>query len=58
MPDASTDKIVDFIDTICNDKIEPYIDKSFEELAEYMKSYRQKMIMKREVIAEKGIWTS
>ena len=56
--DASTDKIVDFIDTICNDKIEPYIDKSFEELAEYMNSYRQKMIMKREVIAEKGIWTS
>ena len=58
MGESPKEKIVDFIDKICSEKIEPFIDKCYDELAEYMNSYRQKMIMKREVIAEKGIWTS
>ena len=32
--------------------------KSFEKLAKYVHAYEQKMIMKREVIANKGIWTA
>jgi hypothetical protein len=40
------------------DKIEPYINKVYQELGEYMNVYAQKMQMAREVIADKGIWTA
>jgi DNA polymerase elongation subunit (family B) len=52
------EKIVDFIDKACSEKIEPFIDRSFEELAVKMNAYAQKMFMKREVIADTGIWTA
>ena len=51
-------KIVDFLDKVATDKIEPFIDKSYQELADYVNAYEQKMQMKREVIADKGIWTA
>jgi len=34
------------------------IDKSFENLAKYVNAYEQKMYMKREAIANKGIWVA
>ena len=34
------------------------IDNSFDKLAKYVNAFEQKMIMKREVIANKGIWTA
>ena len=49
---------VKFLDQICTDKIEPFIDGKYAELAEYVNAYEQKMVMKREVIADKGIWTA
>ena len=49
---------IDFLNTIANEKIEPYIEKSYQQLADYTSAYEQKMIMKREVIADKGIWTA
>jgi DNA polymerase elongation subunit (family B) len=55
---AQIEKIVDFIDKACTEKIEPFIDKSYQELADYMNAFDQKMQMKREVIANKGIWTA
>jgi hypothetical protein len=51
-------KVIRFMDKICEDKIQPYIDKSYEELAEYVKAYAQKMQMKREGLSDKGIWTA
>jgi DNA polymerase elongation subunit (family B) len=51
-------KVIDFMDRVCKDKIEPHIDKSFKELAEYVHGYAQKMQMKREALADKGIWTA
>jgi DNA polymerase elongation subunit (family B) len=51
-------KIVNFLDTICKEKIEPYIEKSYQELADYVNAYAQKMHMKRECIADRGIWTA
>jgi DNA polymerase elongation subunit (family B) len=51
-------KVIDFMDKVCEDKIQPYIDKSFNELAEYVHGYAQKMQMKREALADKGIWTA
>ena len=49
---------VDFLDTIAKEKIEPFINKSYQELADYTHAFDQKMFMKREVIADKGIWTA
>jgi DNA polymerase elongation subunit (family B) len=53
---TDTAKIVDMIDQFCEQKIQKMINKSYEELARYMNAYQQKMFMKRETIAEKGIW--
>jgi len=52
------EKIVSFLDTICEEKFEPFIDESYKELADYVNAYDQKMFMKRENIAERGIWTA
>tara|TARA_Y100000114_G_scaffold40792_1_gene36321 strand:- start:191 stop:2665 length:2475 start_codon:yes stop_codon:yes gene_type:complete len=49
---------IDFLDTIAKEKVEPFIDQSYQELANYLHAYEQKMQMKREVIADKGIWTA
>jgi DNA polymerase elongation subunit (family B) len=50
--------VVALLDKICQDKLEPYIDKSYENLANYVSAYEQKMQMKRENIADRGIWTA
>ncbi len=51
-------KIVELLNKVCKDKLEPFIDSSYEELASYVSAYDQKMIMKRENIADRGIWTA
>ena len=50
--------IVTFLNKICEMEFEPYIDSSYEELATYVNAYDQKMQMKRENIADRGIWTA
>jgi DNA polymerase elongation subunit (family B) len=56
----SSDKvaIVGLLDKICEDKFEPYIDQCYQNLANYVSAYDQKMQMKRENIADRGIWTA
>ena len=54
----NTEKIVAFLDSVAKNKIEPFMDKSYQELHQYVNSYEQKMQMAREVIADKGIWTA
>ena len=56
--EVSQEKVVNFLDKACKEKIEPFIDKSYQELAEYTNAYEQKMFMKRENIAARGIWTA
>jgi len=51
-------KIVKALDQFCAQKLEPFIDKSYQELAKYMNVFEHKMVMKREAIADKGIWTA
>jgi DNA polymerase elongation subunit (family B) len=53
-----TDRVVKFLDDVAEKKIEPFIDKSYQDLADLMNAYEQKMFMKREAIADKGIWTA
>lgn len=48
--------IIGAIDAFCKLKIQPYMDKCYQELADMMNAYQQKMKMKRETIANKGIW--
>jgi len=56
--ETDTVKIINFLDKVAQQKIEPFIDKSYQELADTMNAYDQKMFMAREVIADKGIWTA
>jgi DNA polymerase elongation subunit (family B) len=49
---------ISFMDKICETKIEPFINSSYNDLAIYVKAYAQKMQMKREALADKGIWTA
>ena len=51
-------KAIDFMDKVCEDKIQPYIDKSYQELADYVHAFAQKMQMKREGLSDKGLWTA
>jgi DNA polymerase elongation subunit (family B) len=55
---APTGKIIEFMDKVCEEKIQPYIDKSYQELASYVHAFDQKMQMKREALANKGFWTA
>jgi len=53
-----TQKVIEFMDRVCEDKLQPYIDKSYKELADYVHAYAQKMQMKREGLSDKGVWTA
>ena len=56
--EKTTEGIVSFLDKVCKVELEKYIEGCYQELAEYVNAYDQKMQMKRENIAERGIWTA
>lgn len=56
--DPDTETVVQFLDNIARQKIEPVIDQYYQDLADTLNAYEQKMFMKREAIADKGIWTA
>jgi DNA polymerase elongation subunit (family B) len=56
--EKTTQSIVSFLDKVCKMELEKYIEGCYEELATYVNAYDQKMQMKRENIAERGIWTA
>lgn len=56
--EMTTEQTVKYIDKICTEALEPFIDKKYQELCDYVNGYAQKMKMKRECIADKGIWTA
>jgi hypothetical protein len=56
--DKTIDQKVNFIDKVAQQKIEPFIEKCFNELADYTNAFEQRMVMKREVISDKAIWTA
>jgi len=55
---TTNQSIVSFLNKICEMEFEKYITSSYETLANYVNAYDQKMFMKRENIAERGIWTA
>lgn len=54
----TTEEKIVFMDKTCEKVIQPFIDGGYQELAEYMNAYAQKMQMKREVLADKAIWVA
>lgn len=54
---ATNEEITEYLDKACQNIFEPFIDRSYDQLAVYTDAYEQKMKMKREAIADKGIWT-
>jgi DNA polymerase elongation subunit (family B) len=59
VPDGTpAEKTVDVLNKFCEGKIVPFIDASYDELSDYMNCMEKTLVMKRECIAEKGIWTA
>ena len=56
--EKTTESIVSFLNQVCEVELEKYITSSYETLASYVNAYDQKMFMKRENIADRGIWTA
>jgi len=56
--EKTTESIVSFLDKIAKVELEKYIEGCYQELADYVNAYAQKMQMKRENIADRGIWTA
>jgi len=52
------EEVVNFLDRLAKEKLEPFIGESYQALAKSMNAYDQKMFMAREAIADKGIWTA
>ena len=56
--DVDPKRVVTVLNQFCEDKIVPFIDSSYAELSEYLNCYEETLVMKRECIAERGIWTA
>ncbi len=56
--EKTTESVVSFLDKVASMELEKYIESSYQELATYVNAYDQKMQMKRENIADRGIWTA
>ena len=56
--EKTNEGVVTFLNKVCENEFEPFIESSYQALADYVSAYDQKMQMKRENIAERGIWTA
>jgi len=51
-------EVVEFLDKASEEIILPFIRKEYDKLAKMMNAYDNKMVMDRECIADKGVWTA
>ena len=56
--EKTNEGVIGFLNKVCENEFEPFIESSYETLAGYVNAYAQKMFMKRENIADRGIWTA
>ena len=49
---------IDFLDKVCAQNLEPVLEKSYNELFGMFGGIDNRMVMKREAIADKGLWTA
>ena len=55
---TDTEKAIEFMDKVCDGKLQDVIDNCYDNMADYVNAFQQKMVMKREVLADVGIWTA
>jgi DNA polymerase elongation subunit (family B) len=55
-PDTSKEDIVEFLDKLSKQWLEPFIEKTFDKLAKYTNAAEQNMFMNRELISDSAIW--
>lgn len=56
--ERTTEKCVAFIEKYCQNYLQKEINNCYSDIAEYTNAFQQKMRMKLESIASKGIWTA
>lgn len=49
-------EIIEFMNVVCRDKIHPVIVKTCEKIGQDLNVFKQKMSMKREILANRGMW--
>ena len=49
---------VNFLDEFGSKAIEPMLEKAFNDFSDKTNAYSRRMVMKREAIADRGIWTA
>lgn len=47
---------VKFLDKACSEKFEVVLEKAYADMFEKLQAYENRMVMKREAIADRGIW--
>lgn len=55
-PGKSESEITDLLDKIAKEKIQPFIAKAYDELADYLNAFNMEWFMKREAIASEVIF--
>lgn len=55
-PNKTEDELVDIMDKFCENNLQKVINDGYDELAEYVNAFEQKMFMDREVIATKAFF--
>lgn len=54
--DADKTKVVNFLDKMAKNVLEPEIEKLCQQASDYLHAAENRIVMKREVIADRGIW--
>ena len=49
---------IDFLDKVCEKDLEPVLEKSYDHLYQMLGGVSNRMVMKREAIADRGLWTA
>jgi len=55
---SDVQRVINFMDQVYRTKLKGVLEVGYQKLAEYTHAYAQKMSMKREALADKGIWTA
>lgn len=58
LPNKDRKRTTEFLDKFCREALNPFINKRYDDLSRRMNAYANRMSMKREAIALKGIWTA
>ena len=58
LSDSPRERVVDVLNVFCQNKVEPFIESSYKELSDYLQCYEETLVMKRECIADRGVWTA